>query len=347
VYAQHQKTAPEIKFPRLEGYRVEFPKGRLTARFTPESHMELSAQWPVIPKLTDTDPLVGKSNVLDLGELDTIRDQTIAFMLAKRTLERWSRLSGQTDAEPVTLFPQFLRVAKEGLAQCLHLKDGRSVGYLSLTALRDEAVQRMVNACADTLETAGQEKIRPVVAADATGSSRFVDFHTTRTTLMQTDPAKSQVNYVLWESTWEAAFAERIEKLDRVKAYVKNNGLGFEVPYTFLGDEHVYRPDFIVLVDDGQPDLLRVIVEIKGYRGPDAEAKRDALSRLWIPAVNNDGRWGRWQAIEIVEPTDMTLQFNDMVWGEAKQGETVLAMIDARLAEAATKAKRPDADQAA
>ena len=85
------------------------------------------------------------------------------------------------------------------------------------TALRDEAVQRMITACADPLETAGAEKIRPVVAADHTGSSRFVDFHTTRTTLMRTDPAKSQVNFVLWESTWEAAFAERMERLDRVQ----------------------------------------------------------------------------------------------------------------------------------
>ena len=314
VYADRTRPAPEIKFPRLEGYRVEFPKGRLQATFTPENHLTLSADWPQIPDITDTDPLVGRSNVLRLDELKDIREQTVAFMLAKRTLERWSRLSGQTDVEPVTLFPQFLRVAKQWLGACLHLKDGRSVGYLSLTALRDEAVQRMVTACAGALDMAGAEKIRPVVAADPTGSSRFVDFHTTRNTLMQTDPAKSQVNYVLWESTWEAAFAERIEKLDRVRGYVKNNGLGFEVPYTFMGDERGYRPDFIVLVDDGRPRSAAMwSSRSRGIAGPDAEAKRDALARLWLPAVNNDGRWGRWQAIEIVEPADMMIQFTDKV----------------------------------
>ena len=346
VWVEHKQTAPEIRFPRLEGYRVEFPKGRLQARFTPESHLELSAQWPEIPKITDTDPLVGRSNVLKLGELDEIREQTVAFMLAKRTLERWSRLSGQTDAEPVTLFPQFLRVAKEWLGICLHLKDGRTVGYLSLTSLHDEAVDRMVRACADTLEMAGAEKIRPVVAADPSGSSQFVDFHTTRTSLMKTDPAKSQVNYVLWDSTWEAAFAERIEQLVRVKGYVKNNGLGFEVPYTFMGDEQAYRPDFIVAVDDGSPEPLHIVVEIKGFRGPDAQAKIDALNRLWLPAVNNDGRWGRWQAIEIVEPTDMTIQFSDKVWSEGKQGEVVLKQIVERL-DKAVKQARAKADAAA
>jgi type III restriction enzyme len=346
VFAEKSRPAPEIRFPRLEGYRVEFPRGRLTARFTPESHLTLSADWPQIPDETDTDPLVGRSNVLRLDELKDIREQTVAFMLAKRTLERWSRLSGQTDVEPVTLFPQFLRVAKEWLGECLHLKDGRSVGYLSLTALRDEAVQRIVNSCADTLATAGNEKIRPVVAADPTGSSRFVDFHTTRTSLLSTDPRKSQVNYVLWDSTWEAAFAERIEKLDRVLGYVKNNGLNFEVPYTFMGDERGYRPDFIVLVEDGHPDALHVVAEIKGFRGPDAEAKRDALSRLWLPAVNNDGRWGRWSAVEIVEPADMMVSFQAQVfadqnagvhWHDKVQAERTLAVINCKLDEASKR----------
>ncbi|MBK8840957.1 MAG: hypothetical protein IPO30_20490 [Hyphomonadaceae bacterium] len=77
------------------------------------------------------------------------------------------------------------------------------------------------------------EKIRPVVAADPTGSSRYVDFHTTRTSLIATDPTKSQVNYVL-DPLGSAAFAERIEKLPNVRGYAKNNGLMFEVPYSFL-----------------------------------------------------------------------------------------------------------------
>jgi type III restriction enzyme len=348
VFTDRKRAAPEIKFPRLEGYRVEFPKGRLEAKFSKDSQLTLSALWPVIPDTTDIDPLVGKSNVLSLGELKDIREQTVAFMLAKRTLERWSRLSGEKDVEPVTLFPQFLRVAKQWLSTCLHLKDGRCVGYLSFAAFRDEAVDRMIKACAETLTTAGSEKIRPIVAVDPTGSSRFVDFHTTRTTLMQTDLAKSQVNYVLWDSTWEAAFAERIEKLERVRGYVKNNGLGFEVPYTFLGEEHGYRPDFIVAVDDGHADRLHVVVEIKGFRGPDAEAKRDALTRLWIPAVNNDGRWGRWSAVEITEPTDMIDKFNAQLvavtnppdpstvapWADKATGDSVLAHIAERLEQA-------------
>ena len=33
---------------------------------------------------------------------------------------------------------------------------------------------------------------------------------------------------------------------DIVTAYVKNHGLGFEVPYAAAGGERRYRPDFII-----------------------------------------------------------------------------------------------------
>jgi type III restriction enzyme len=173
---------------------------------------------------------------------------------------------------------------------------------------------------------------------------------------MQTEPTKSQINYVLWESTWEAAFAERIENLDRVRGYVQNNGLGFEVPYTYMGEEHGYRPDFIVAIDDGHKDALNVVVEIKGYRGPDAEAKRDMLTRLWLPAVNNDGRWGRWSAVEIVAPTDMLASFNaqvlggteiDAKWSDPTKGDKVLSVIAERLDEAVKGTYSRPADAAA
>jgi type III restriction enzyme len=57
-----------------------------------------------------------------------------------------------------------------------------------------------------------------------------------------------------------------------------------------------------------------MIVEIKGFRGPDAQAKKDTLDSLWVPAVNNDGRFGRWgPAVEITEPFDMDKAFTAMV----------------------------------
>ena len=88
-----------------------------------------------------------------------------------------------------------------------------------------------------------------------------------------------------------------------VKAYVKNNGLGFEVPYRFESETRKYLPDFIVLVDDGhgEDDLLNLVVEIKGYRREDAKVKKLTMDTYWIPGVNNLKQYGRWAFAEFTE----------------------------------------------
>ena len=53
----------------------------------------------------------------------------------------------------------------------------------------------------------------------------------------------------------------------------------------------IYRPDFIVRIDDGQGevDLFNLIVEIKGYRREDAKEKKSTMDAYWVPSVNNLG----------------------------------------------------------
>ena len=78
------------------------------------------------------------------------------------------------------------------------------------------------------------------------------------------------------------------ESHPRVKAYVKNYNLDFEVPYRYASETRMYIPDFIVLVDDGHgiDDLLYLIVEIKGYRREDAKQKKITMDTYWVPGVN-------------------------------------------------------------
>ena len=71
------------------------------------------------------------------------------------------------------------------------------------------------------------------------------------------------------------------ESHTKVKAYVKNHGLGFEVPYRYGSIMRKYIPDFIVQVDDGKDDPLNLIVEIKGYRGEDAKDKKNTMDIYW------------------------------------------------------------------
>jgi len=103
-----------------------------------------------------------------------------------------------------------------------------------------------------------------------------------------------------------------------VRAYVKNHGLGLEVPYRYGSETRKYLPDFIVLVDDGHgpDDLLHLVVEIKGYRREDAVEKKSTMDTYWVPGVNHLGTYGRWAFAEFTEMYQMEAEFKAKVESE-------------------------------
>ena len=130
------------------------------------------------------------------------------------------------------------------------------------------------------------------------GSTRHVNFTTSKTGLWTTDSRKCQVNLAVLDSDWEAEFCRAVESHPNVMAYVKNHNLGLEVPYLYGSTPRTYIPDFIVRVDDGQDDPLNLIIEIKGYRGEDVREKNNAMEAYWLPGVNALGQYGHWDFAE-------------------------------------------------
>ena len=104
-------------------------------------------------------------------------------------------------------------------------------------------------------------------------------------------------------NTWEETVAALLEENDDVFSYVKNNGLGFEIPYVHSGRSHRYVPDFLVCLEQPEDDPVRrtLIIEVSGGQkspGP-TKAKAETARNQWCTAVNNDGGWGRWGYVEI------------------------------------------------
>ena len=62
-----------------------------------------------------------------------------------------------------------------------------------------------------------------------------------------------------------------------------------------------YLPDFIVHLDTD----LRLLVEIKGLLGEDAQIKQAAALR-WVAAVNRCRQYGRWSYRMVSHPADLT-----------------------------------------
>ena len=93
---------------------------------------------------------------------------------------------------------------------------------------------------------------------------------------------------------------------------MKNQGLGFEVPYRQGNRARTYIPDFIVLVDDGAgaENPLHLVVEVKGDRDEDAKDKKATMETYWVPGVNRLGGWGRWEFAEFTEVFTMEEEFS-------------------------------------
>jgi type III restriction enzyme len=139
---------------------------------------------------------------------------------------------------------------------------------------------------------------------DPIGSTANVSF-ATRKPAVPTE--KSEISHVTLDgqggNTWEQILALECERHPEVMAYVKNEGLGFEIPYVYQGRTHAYRPDFLVRLKPREADggiVRTLIVEVSGGRkspGP-TNAKADTALNQWCPAVNNHGGFGRWGYIE-------------------------------------------------
>ena len=102
--------------------------------------------------------------------------------------------------------------------------------------------------------------------------------------------------------------------------------LGLEVPYRYGSETRKYLPDFIVLVDDGHPphpdgspDLLHLVVEIKGYRREDAKEKKSTMDTYWVPGVNNLQQYGRWAFAEFCDVYEIESDFAAKVAGQFDQ----------------------------
>lgn len=50
--------------------------------------------------------------------------------------------------------------------------------------------------------------------------------------------------------------------------------------------------------------MLNLIIEVTGEKKKDKAAKVATARNLWVPAVNNQGPFGRWRFIEIDNPWD-------------------------------------------
>lgn len=307
VRALEERIAKEITWPILVGYKIQLPSERLTAAFSDDSNLVLSPE--LIPTKVESAPIVGTTEFHTLDDLKARREQEVAFLLAKLTVERYF-----TDDDGCTrndLFPQTLRIAREWMTECVHCKDGAFPQLMLFHELAFNASDKIYHAIARSYE--GEERVLPILRPYAyVGMTRFVDFDTTKPTYA-TRADKCHVSHVVADTLHgEQKMAQVLEDMPEVVSYVKNQNLGFTIPYVIDGIKRDYYPDFIAVIDrekvtsptKGYGRYLHLIIETSGHRKTDKIAKVETAKTLWVPAVNNHGGLGEWAFVETADPWD-------------------------------------------
>ncbi|MFB9354248.1 BPTD_3080 family restriction endonuclease [Sneathiella chinensis] len=321
VKAVKERETLEIRFPRVIGYRVDLPEERLRATFTEDSSYVIEHDL-VGASQTDMSGIVGEGHTLTLEQVQKLRPSTIAMNLAKEVMNRHFV---DADGEPkIHLFGQIKSICRKWIDEG-YLRCPGSTAPWMLTCypvIAAQAAERVFTAIVRATDTEG--KVKAVIDRyNPVGSTRHVSFITTKDVL-ETDPRRCHINYVVCDSDWEAEFARAAENHDKVISYVKNQGLGFTVPYKDGNIARDYIPDFIVQVDDGRgfDDLLNVIVEIKGFKNEQVKLKKETMTEKWVTGVNALGAYGRWTFSQFDSVYEIDSEFRKLIEQALKTSRT-------------------------
>ena len=309
VRAEDDRAHLAITFPRVDGYRVEHGDDELVAEFTDESRWVLDLK---VALRTESRGVVGEAVEVDLEKFRHARSQEVAFRLAKTLAER--HFTAAADVERPWVFPQLLKASRQWLDGYLDLLDGVPVGTLLFSEIGAEAAEKIAQAIhRNQVHQFGGSKepvLLPVFRRfDGEGSTEEVRF-LTRKVVMDPPPIKSHLNHVVLDgargNSWEEGLAQLLEQDKRVRSYVKNERLGFVIPYVHKGRSHEYIPDFLVRLEPRKQDDLErtLIVEVSGTLKDlvTAQAKAETARNQWCAAVNNNGGYGRWGYVEVHNP---------------------------------------------
>lgn len=320
VQALPSRKGHEITFPRVEGYVVDI---RARVKCDVDKVPELKIEPQIEPTQVVTRTKMGWTPAKSAAGTTTgegvllTRDQFYAEHRLQRTAFEVARditevlAGGQVSMgeEPKPkklqdgarlLFPQVLTIVQDYLDRRVQTAPGAQKEEVALLIYRDAVVSRLLDAIEPDAE-AGEAPILPRIERfRPTGSTSDVQFRTTKPCK---EAWKSHVSHVVLDSVefGEGQAAWHLEKSERVRSYVKNDRLDFEVLYEWEGATHKYIPDFLVRVRTDDGEEVTLIVEIKGQEKEQDRAKYAAAEK-WVRAVNHHGGFGRWAFMVCKEP---------------------------------------------
>lgn len=314
IYSVPEKAEFEVTFPIVTGYHQS---GQFNLFIDWDQLAKVTIDPMKIPQVVELAPLTtpdgalasygpGEKPILSLKDWRTMfRDQQVAFRLAREICTRWQADNGAAAVPMQQLFPKVAFAAKRFLSEKVVRKGGsQSCDVLLVGEYMQAAISSLLEAIKSGSSTAAFEVAVIPQGAAGRGSTLFVDFHTTKPIYPVT---RCHLNAMVADTQkWEQSAAFLLDSHPGVKRWVKNDRLGFFIPYRNRGLPARYVPDFIVVTDTD----TQVIVEIKGQVTDDSDIKAKAAQR-WVAAVNRLGQHGKWHYLLVTDPGRIAGLFND------------------------------------
>lgn len=324
IYAVPEKSAYEITFPRVERY-TQTVNAKIAVRWDQVATLvldpgKISVELEMAMTLPNNK---GRQSAIGGGRVNEVTldpyhahrtVQQVVFALA-RELTR-ELISDGTIALPAgVLFPQLARIVRRYADEKVECVAPNTKIDLFMSPYWGWAIERLREAIRPD-DQAGEAPELPVYESGRrrVGSTSEVDAWTSKAVR---EVRHCHVNYAVADTqVWEQSVAARLDKAPSVAAFVKNQFLGFAIPYVNNGQDHEYYPDYLVRLSGGR-SVYTLILEVKG-RPDDDESVKAAAARRWVAAVTAEGSFGRW-GYEIVRDPKATLAAVEQWAGEAER----------------------------
>ena len=316
------KTRIEALREREVEFGIRWPNIlRIDRTFRPRLTLDLAQMKPLPLNASDTAlraelaaVVEGKPNLSQLSEIDLeklgrlFRLQKVMFETAAEVFDQiqptWSGAKHDLLGQVIGLVEQFLASGKIEIDPPLFFQDD-----LRRRILLTLNMQKIVQHVFDGIAEASVESITPVFDTNKPirGTGDMLPWYSGK----PCEPTKrSPINFVVFDSTWEATEAFHIERSPHVAAWAKNDHLGFEIIYIFKGVVHKYRPDFLIRLSNG----THLVLEVKGRNDAEAKAKHAALGE-WVEAVNQHGGFGKWRHAVSLVTSDIATKIAEAISG--------------------------------
>ena len=299
IYAVPVKSDCQISFPRVERYCHEI-REQLIVDIDKLPTVDINAhQIPSVVDVVASTMNKGVPSLSGPGKISRInlenyrrenRLQELQFKMTVALVSDYADKNKCSIPQPM-LFRQLLKIVQQYF-------DSGKISAVSPYDIKDAFMSPYYGKIIVDLRNAirpdaaaGESKELPCYDGRGNGSTADVDFYSKRDII---EVKKSHLNAIVIDSKLEKRAAFCLDSNEQVKAFVKNEGLGFAIPYERDDEMHEYRPDFIIHLQNNE----YLILETKGF-DKNEDVKKSAAVR-WIDAVNSDGQHGKWH-YEIVK----------------------------------------------